>query len=347
MSKDENQELNQILENRHNPAGRKAKYAGPKASGGPTIEEAPKDKINRDPLPQLIQWTSYDAYRYLPAGQTTQKLPAGVYEIGHNSAQGLYFLKIPIKTEHLIRFPQTNSIKVVQEIQNFWERESLFRKYGLTYKRGIILWGPPGSGKSCTIQIITQDIIERKGIVVKFTHPDLFIEGMRALRMIEKETPVVILMEDIDSLLESYNESTILNILDGIDEVEKVVFLATTNYPERLGHRIINRPSRFDKRFKIGHPNAESRHLYLKHLIGDKVEVPLDKWVNDTDGFSLAHLKELFVAAIILGDQYQDAINTLSTMRDKVSSEHDEVGNFGFKPKRTYAEQDEVGYGRQ
>lgn len=334
MSKDDDRELNQILEDApslvKSNRSRRESTGPPRATSDDVVQETETESIEQR---QPIQWTTNDGYHFIPAGSTEQRLKPGVYEIGQSNHIGLYFVKIPVKTESLIRFPQTNSEKVVKEIQNFWEREALFKQYGLTYKRGIILWGPPGSGKSCTIQLITEDIIKRKGIVIKFAPPDLFLTGMRVLRQIEKDTPVVVLMEDIDSLLEEYKESAILNILDGIDEVEKVVFLATTNYPERLGYRIINRPSRFDKRFKVGHPNAESRELYLKHLIGNKIDIPIKKWISDTEGFSLAHLKELFVAVIILGDQYQDAIETLSTMRDKVSSEYDDIGHFGFKAK--------------
>lgn len=180
------------------------------------------------------------------------------------------------------------------------------------------------SGKSSTIQLIIKDVIERDGIVVKFLNPVLFMEGIRKLREIEKETPVVILMEDIDSILEYYNESEVLNILDGVDEVQKMVFLATTNYPDRLGARIINRPSRFDKRFKIDHPNEESRRIYFEHLIGGKervkeLNIDINRWVKDTKGFSIAHLKELFVAVVILEDDYEQSVKTLKNMKEEIN----------------------------
>jgi len=83
---------------------------------------------------------------------------------------GLYFEKIPVRSEGLLRFPDTNSERVVKEIQKFWEREDVFESYSLTYKRGILLYGP-GSGKSCTIQLIMEDVVNRDGIVIKFTDP--------------------------------------------------------------------------------------------------------------------------------------------------------------------------------
>jgi GTPase SAR1 family protein len=277
----------------------------------------------------LVQWTTPDGKTFIPASTTADKITPGVYEIRHSDAAGTYFQKIPVLTQGLLRFPQTNSEKVVTEIQKFWERESLFREYKLTYKRGIILWGPPGSGKSCTIQLIMRDVVDRGGIVIKFTHPSLFTEGMRIFREVEPDTPIVVLMEDIDSTLHHFNESEVLNILDGVNQIEKAVFLATTNYPEELGERIINRPSRFDKRFKIDHPDSQSRKMYFEYLIGEKkideLNIPIDKWVADTEKFSLAHLKELFVAVVILGDQYEEAIETLLSMKEeRLDSSKDE-----------------------
>ena len=266
------------------------------------------------------QWSTSDDKRFFPAGKTERKLTPGVYDIQHNN-NGIFFEQIPVLTKGLIRFPETNSDKVVTEIQKFWKKESIFRKFNLTYKRGIILWGPPGSGKSCTIQFIMRDVVDRGGVVIKFTNPSLFVEGIRKFREIQKDTPIVVLMEDIDSILEMYCESEVLNILDGVNQIEKVVFLATTNHPERLGARIINRPSRFDKRFKIGHPNAESRRLYFEYIIGEEniksMKIDLDKWVEDTEQMSIAHLGELFTAVAILGDAYEDAIESLSLMKEE------------------------------
>lgn len=287
----------------------------------------------------LVQWTSNDSKIFVPASRTADRLDPGVYEIKQSNAIGIFFEKIPVLTQGILNFPQTNSEKVVAEIQKFWEKESTFRQYKLPHKRGIMLWGPPGSGKSSLIQLIMRDVVARKGIVIRFTAPFLFIEGMRILREIEPDTPVVVLMEDIDSTIDNYSETEVLNILDGVIQVERVVYLATTNYPENLGPRIINRPSRFDKRFKIGHPNVESRKIYLEFVIGkDKIKelnIDVDKWVSDTDGFSLAHLKELFVAVVILGDSYEEAIETLLTMNEEnISSAQDEEPNMGFGIKR-------------
>lgn len=336
MSNADNKELNQLLKAASNKAVNSNK---PRRSGY-------DDGWDEDDMAKagLSQWSTSDGKVFFPTSQTRQELTPGVYEVRMNPSQGLYFQKVPTKGESLLKFPDSNSDKVISEIEKFWAREDLFVHYGLAYKRGIILWGPPGTGKSCTIQLVCTDVIERGGIVIKFGVPDLFKEGIRYFREIQPETPCVVLMEDIDSTLEMYNESEVLNILDGVDECTKTVFLATTNYPADLGERIMNRPSRFDKRFKIGFPTAEARKLYFDYLIQNNektddsvpesvkdMKIDVEKWVKDTKGFSVSHLKELFIAVVILGDEYDDAVETLQTMIDVGNEvEKEDSGGMGF-----------------
>lgn len=272
------------------------------------------------------KWNTSDGNIFTPAHVCSDELPSGLYEIKANQQVGLYFSRINISTESILKLPDSNSEKVVKEIANFWNQEEVFKKYQLTYKRGILLWGPPGSGKTCTIKLIIDDVIKRGGIGLKFCHPELFSEGIKILRDIQPDVPIVVLMEDLDSTIETYDESMIINILDGVDRIDKVIFLATTNYPEKLGQRIINRPSRFDRRYKIDYPTADARKMYLNHLFNrnDKKDYDIDQWVEDTKDMSLAHLRELFVAVVILGNEYSESIELLQLMRDSIS---DEDGN--------------------
>jgi hypothetical protein len=75
--------------------------------------------------------------------------------------------------------------------------------------------------------------------------------------------------------------------------------------------------------------------MYFEHLIGNpekikELKIDLNKWVKDTDRFSIAHLKELFVAVVILGDDYKEAIETLSSMKENIHSEDDRDRFMGF-----------------
>lgn len=300
----------------------------PVSGQGMACDEPPAAE-SEPPNVSMTQWTSGDGRVFIPAPDTARVLPPGLYEIGANPQTGTYFEKLPVVTSGILRFPQTNFERVTAEITKFWDRRAVFDEYGILHRRGIFLFGPPGSGKTSLIQLVMEDVIRRGGVAVKFGHPHLFTDGMRKFRQIQPETPVVILMEDLDSTVQQYPETEVLNILDGVDRLDRVVYLASSNYPERLGDRVVNRPSRFDKRFFIGHPNPESRRMYLEHLIGtagiESLGIELGQWVADTDGFSLAHLKELFTAVVILGDPYDDAVETLRDMKEvAITSEDDD-----------------------
>lgn len=284
-----------------------------------------KDAAKRSFNGKFIQWYT-DGEKFVACGDTVPLLPPGAYEINITPEQGTHFVRVPTKTEELLRFDDTDSDRVVKEIRTFWSKRDRYARHGLAFKRGVLLYGPPGSGKSCTIQLVMEDVIKLGGIVLVFKSPELFPLGMRLLRQIQPETPVVVIMEDIDATIERYNESLVLNILDGAERFDNIVYLATTNYPEKLGARVVNRPSRFDKRFKIPFPNEGVRRNYITALFKDVVDHPfeLDRWIEDTKDLSIAHLKELFVSVVILGDEYEEAIDTLKGMREEVSSEKDD-----------------------
>lgn len=284
------------------------------------------DDIEENEMQQKWRVVDTDGI-YTAVGRTMKTMPPGVYDIISDGQGKIYWQKVDARTDEIIRFPEMPIDEVVTEIETFWDREEAFRSHGLPFKRGILLYGPPGSGKSCTLQLVSRAMIERGGYVVMFHQPQLFLAGYRMLRGVQRDAPIVVLMEDIDEILKgksAQGESEILNLLDGIESTHKVVFLATTNYPRILGARITNRPSRFDRRILIGHPTAESRKMYIETLVQPGDDFDIDRMVADTANMSLSHLKELFVSTVILGAPYDQTLKTLRTMNDFDPSEYEE-----------------------
>jgi len=278
-----------------------------------------------DPKKSFIQWMTSDNRFFFPAASVAKALPPGFYDMRRSMSGEIFFEKSAVSLEGIMRFPETSSDSVIDEIETFWEKEDEFRQKKLAYKRGILLYGPPGSGKTCTVKIILANVVKRNGIAFKFPGPDLFVDAMKVFREIQEGTPVIVLMEDIDAILNRHSESDVLNILDGVTGVDKCVFLATTNYPEKLSSRTLNRPSRFDKRILIGMPNSESRRIYLETKLKSADEI--DRWVKDTEGLSIAHLKELVIAVKILDEPYKEALETLREMRKSIrSTDFDDYG---------------------
>jgi len=323
----DNDELNDILE-----ADEDGEFEESIPYGEEAVNEVIEELKNNPKVFTHCQFSQLMDNQFTPCGPTTAFLVPGVYKVHKAHGIGLVFSKVPVKVENLIHFPDSNSEKVIGEISDFWDREEIFKEFEFPHKRGILLWGPPGSGKSSAIQLIIKDVIDRSGIVLLFDGPGIFIDGYNVFRKIQPETPVVVIMEDLDEIIHRYGENEVLQILDGVHKIHKTCFLATSNYPQRLKARVINRPSRFDKRFKIDFPNPECRRVYIESIKRDQ-EIDIDKWVEDTDQFSFAHLKELFIATKILGNDYDEALATLKSMRQRVAtddSEEFEKNKVGF-----------------
>jgi AAA+ superfamily predicted ATPase len=279
------------------------------------------------------QWASPDGETFYPVDEVIKNLPPGYYEM-EQTMSSVCFTKRKIKNENLLVFPDSSHGPILEEIDRFWKLEPKFLESKIPFKRGILMYGPPGSGKTCSIRMVIDNLVEKhSGIVIDFQNTRLFEDGYKVLRQIHADMPLVVLMEDLDAIINRCDESKLLNMLDGMLGIHKVIFLATTNYPERLGSRIMNRPSRFDRRVFVGMPSAIARETYIRSkLIGEDDNV-IKRWVEDTNGLSIAHIKELYVANKILGDSYDIALKTLKGMKCKLdSSTFDDYGTVSEEP---------------
>jgi len=234
---------------------------------------------------------------YFPTEATVSELKPGQYTVNHAN-NIIFFTERDVNIDSLLVLPDSNSDLVLKHIEEFWHNEKVFREFGFVWKRGILLWGPPGSGKTSTVQQVSQQIVNLGGLTVYCVCPEITARGLELMRRIEPDRQIVVIFEDIDAIVQQYGESDLLALLDGELSIDNVVFIATTNYPGRLDKRFINRPSRFDEIIKIGMPTAAAREFYLinKNPRLESEPHELDEWVEYSKGFSVAHLKELIIS---------------------------------------------------
>ena len=284
------------------------------------VYEDEGEKVDLD-IPSC--WSNLKNDEYAPAYVTVPKVPSGVYEIGWNSNLQTFTLKKqPFKTDELYHLPSYEIMDILKDIDNFWNRVDVYKKYNFIHKRGILMYGEPGCGKSGIIQLISQQIIKNDGIVINIKDEEdveRFTSFIATFRKIEPNRPLIVLLEDIDSLAGEGRSQTarLLNILDGVKQIEGVVYIATTNYPEKLQERITNRPSRFDRRYKVELPNEEIRRAYINHKLSDDdlKNVDVDLWISKTEGMSLSHLKEVVVSVIVMGRTFEETMDNLEGMK--------------------------------
>ncbi|MBX3504435.1 MAG: ATP-binding protein [Parvibaculum sp.] len=258
---------------------------------------------------------------YFGVTEVVDRLPAGVYRCNH-SMQGIFVEKMRINIDDLLSLPDTATERLMAEFRQFWNLRENFDNRGFTFKRGMLLWGPPGSGKTSAIWQMTQEIVrQHEGIVVFVEQPDLATACLSLIRRIEPTRPLITVMEDLDTLVQRYGEHGYLALLDGETQIANVVHVATTNYPEMLDRRFVDRPSRFDTVMKVDMPSADARRAYLNAKEPSLDEVTLARWVQKTDGYSVAHLREVIIAVRCFEQSEDEVFQRMDAMRfDKLSS---------------------------
>lgn len=321
-------------------------YNEDKHSSNLVEAESPKDLSevgsgsgSKDPLTEQSVYSQY-AYHgdaYTVCGKTVKKLPPGVYRTFIDGNGNTVFVAHPIKSDDWLNFHDSLINNVLQEIDTFWKRESAFKKYGYLQRRGYMFYGPPGTGKTVLAKQITHNIIQNGGIVIICdNNPNEIVAGLKKLNIIEPNRQIVCLFEDIDTIIERYGEAKLLSLLDGEDNVNHVLNIATTNYPEKLDRRLVGRPRRFDKIIRIGYPDEKMRRYYFEHKL--KIEKDkdddLDEWVKKTADFTFAAMSELVISVKCLGNSFESSIQKLSELlTKKVHSSDTSEGNrsVGFR----------------
>tara|TARA_R110002074_G_scaffold402324_1_gene606975 strand:- start:23796 stop:24629 length:834 start_codon:yes stop_codon:yes gene_type:complete len=246
-------------------------------------------------------WTTVrDSNHYLLSDsplESVDKLPAGAYNI-QCGMMGTQAIKVALKDEKLIVFDDGPAKEIIQEIQMFWEAKDKYTKMDLPYRRGVLMHGVPGTGKSGIVRIICDSVIADDGLVIIVKDASDLHVWLPILNKQEIDRNVVVVLEDIEQIVR-YDEQSFLQILDGIDNYRPgLVFIGTTNHIEEMNSRIY-RPSRFDLLIKVQEPSEEIRIQYVKALCERYNSEYRADIVEASAGMSFAHVKEMVVSSLL------------------------------------------------
>lgn len=184
-------------------------------------------------------------------------------------------------------------------VENFLSSKNFYMEKKIPWKRGILLYGKPGNGKTSIIRTIMSMYNFKPVTIVPGANDDAVRE---AFSYAEEQSPSLLYFEDLDSLLEkSVDISAFLNLMDGISAKNGLLIVATANEVKKLKANITDRPSRFDRKFEIPLPNQEMAYIYIKRWFGNLLTAKkckeLAKYAERYE-FSYAYLKELYISAM-------------------------------------------------
>ena len=226
---------------------------------------------------------------------------------------------------------QDEAVEAVKDYADLpLKHPELFQKMGIRPGRGILLWGPPGNGKSLLARAVAGEsdshieIISGPEILSKWVG-----ESERALReafqRAQRFAPSILLMDELDSIAPIRDSagggsmhsivSQLLVLMDGIAERGRILIIATTNRPDRIDPAIL-RPGRIDRKIFVGPPERDGRKTLLSKLmsrmsLADDVDV--DYLASATDGFSGAQIEHLVHQAGLMAIKESLSMGTIPT----------------------------------
>ncbi|GMH45728.1 hypothetical protein BSKO_13691 [Bryopsis sp. KO-2023] len=160
--------------------------------------------------------------------------------------------------------PKDMCAEVLEDVKDFFSiaTRKWYMNFGIPYKRSLLLYGPPGSGKSSVIKMIASEC----GRSVCYLQPAGMSDAALADAMEDLPRRTVLVLEDVDALFAAGRESAkkqkltfsgVLNALDGLISPQNgQLIVMTSNHPERLDPAMI-RCGRVDRRFELSAPTCD------------------------------------------------------------------------------------------
>jgi cell division protease FtsH len=240
-----------------------------------------------------------------------------------------------------------------QNTIGYLDRANLRRikEYGGRAKRGVLLMGPPGNGKTSACRWIWEECRRRRW-EWRLVTPDAYRQArsgdaIEELFSVDKRGIVFfddmdIALRDRESVHESDDQAVFLSALDGISVNEGVVFMFTTNCSLELIDRAFKRPGRLDLVLHFEPPTPELRRELVERWHADiRAALDVEEVVESTDGFSFAEVEEL-KNLLIMHYMDKQAWDWAWAMRQLEINRHDlsphkkkrHVG-FGTEPSRS------------
>jgi hypothetical protein len=226
-------------------------------------------------------------------------------ESEHHGNELVSFLPRPAVTAQEVVLPDGVLESIEQHIIGVaeWSRELLGA--GQHLKRGLLLHGPPGTGKTHTVRYLAARLTG--STVILLTGRSIrFIDMAAALA--RRLQPSVVVLEDVDLVATDRDYTpdgnpllfSLLDAMDGVGADADVTFVLTTNRADILETALADRPGRVDLAIEIPRPDAGCRERLFRVYIRDlAVDADLDPVVAGTEGVTASFVKEMIRRTVL------------------------------------------------
>jgi hypothetical protein len=223
------------------------------------------------------------------------------------------FHRFPTLNQEQIILPASTMALLERNTVGFLRHADALRRSGRSVKRGLLLHGKPGTGKTMTAKWLAETIPNITVLLLSSEQLWLIKDCCHMARML---APALVIMEDVDLIAAERDERRhpasqitlhqLLNEMDGLGSDAEVLFLLTTNRPDVLEPALAGRPGRIDQAIEFPLPDSTCRRRLLE-LYGKGLTLALrdmEHLVARTEGASPAFIQELVrKAALIAAEQ--------------------------------------------
>lgn len=278
----------------------------------------------------------------------------GIYRIFNDGMGGIAYKKLEDLQETPIVHPSTEIL--LRDITYYFGHVPLFTRFGMPGVRKSLIVGPPGTGKTSMAIKLSKKFEQEKCIVFSTSIGDV---AQHLAKCAAHNVSTIVILEDAESTLANAN-SSLLNFLDGVDLPKNIngsYIIMTTNHPDRIEPRILQRPGRVDKIIEFGNLTGsyviKCAEIYFDEIlfndknrsstkIGKKIREELYPCINKMSGAEIKELSQAS-ASYAVSEEREVTVELIKEVKKKMKEDIQSISKYASE-QSSLAKRKAVGF---